>query len=119
MKGYGRRKRSGKMAGGTMFQQINNPGKCGWYGHPSGRCRYSPYEVRRYQNRVSGQLLDRIDISVEVPALEYDKIRRKAPTESSAAILERVNAARAVQRERIPDDSTMCNAKGTPTVRPL
>ena len=93
-----------------MLVCAMNPCKCGWYGHPSGRCRCSPNEVRRYQNRVSGPLLERIDIIVEVPALEYDEIRRKAPAESSAAIRERVNAARAVQRERFPDDSTMCNA---------
>ena len=93
-----------------MLVCAMNPCRCGWYGHPSGHCKCSANEVRRYQNRVSGPLLDRIDIIVEVPALEYDEIRRKAPAESSAAIRERVNAARAVQRERFPDDSTMCNA---------
>ena len=93
-----------------MLVCAMNPCKCGWYGHPSGRCKCSPNEVRRYQNRVSGPLLDRIDIIVEVPALEYDEIRRKAPAESSAAIRERVNAARAVQRARFPSDDTMCNA---------
>ena len=64
-----------------MLVCAMNPCKCGWYGHPSGRCKCSPNEVRRYQNRVSGPLLDRIDIIVEVPALEYDEIRRKAPAE--------------------------------------
>ena len=93
-----------------MLVCAMNPCKCGWYGHPSGRCKCSQNEVRRYQNRVSGPLLDRIDIIVEVPALEYDEIRRKAPAESSAAIRERVNAARAVQRARFPSDDTMCNA---------
>ncbi|MBO5640772.1 MAG: YifB family Mg chelatase-like AAA ATPase [Oscillospiraceae bacterium] len=93
-----------------MLVCAMNPCKCGWYGHPSGRCKCSQNEVRRYQNRVSGPLLDRIDIIVEVPALEYDEIRRKAPAESSSAIRERVNAARAVQRARFPSDETMCNA---------
>ena len=93
-----------------MLVCAMNPCKCGWYGHPSGRCKCSQNEVRRYQNRVSGPLLDRIDIIVEVPALEYDEIRRKAPSESSSAIRERVNAARAVQRARFPSDETMCNA---------
>ena len=93
-----------------MLVCAMNPCKCGWYGHPSGRCKCSQNEVRRYQNRVSGPLLDRIDIIVEVPALEYDESRRKAPAESSAAIRERVNAARAVQRARFPSDETMCNA---------
>ena len=101
-----------------MLVCAMNPCKCGWYGHPSGRCKCSANEVRRYQNRVSGPLLDRIDIIVEVPALEYDEIRRKAPAESSAVIRQRVNAARAVQRERFPDDSTMCNAHmGTKELR--
>jgi len=101
-----------------MLVCAMNPCKCGWYGHPSGRCKCSANEVRRYQNRVSGPLLDRIDIIVEVPALEYDEIRRKAPAESSDAIRERVNAARVVQRERFPDDSTMCNAHmGTKELR--
>ena len=101
-----------------MLVCAMNPCKCGWYGHPSGRCKCSANEVRRYQNRVSGPLLDRIDIIVEVPALEYDEIRRKTPAESSAVIRQRVNAARAVQRERFPDDSTMCNAHmGTKELR--
>lgn len=87
-----------------------NPCKCGWYGHPSGRCRCSLNDVRRYQSRISGPLLDRIDIIVEAPALEYDEIRRKAPSESSASIRARVNAARGVQHARFPQDSTMSNA---------
>ena len=87
-----------------------NPCKCGWYGHPSGRCRCSINEVRRYQSRISGPLLDRIDIIIEVPALEYEELRRKAPAESSLTIRKRVNEARAVQRKRFPDDESMCNA---------
>ena len=74
--------------------------------------------MRRYQNRVSGPLLDRIDLIVEVPALEYEEMRRKSPAESSAAIRKRVNAARDVQRRRFPDDETMCNAHmGTKELR--
>ena len=87
-----------------------NPCKCGWYGHPSGRCRCSLNDVRRYQSRVSGPLLDRIDIIVEAPALEFEELRRKAPSEGSADIRARVNAARGRQHMRFPDDSTMCNA---------
>ena len=59
-----------------MLVCAMNPCKCGWYGHPSGRCRCSPRDVRRYHARVSGPLLDRIDIIVEVPALEFDEVRR-------------------------------------------
>ena len=101
-----------------MLVCAMNPCKCGWYGHPSGRCRCSPNEVRRYQSRISGPLLDRIDIIVEVPALEYEELRRKNPAESSADIRQRVNEARNVQRTRFSGDETMCNAHmGTKELR--
>ncbi|MCR5089411.1 MAG: YifB family Mg chelatase-like AAA ATPase [Oscillospiraceae bacterium] len=93
-----------------MLVCAMNPCKCGWYGHPSGRCRCSQMDVRRYQSRISGPLLDRIDIIVEAPALEYDELRRKSPSESSDEIRGRVNAARQIQRRRFPDDGTMNNA---------
>lgn len=94
-----------------MLVCAMNPCKCGWYGHPSGRCRCSINDVRRYQSRISGPLMDRIDIIVEVPALEYEELRRKTPAESSAAIKARVNEARRVQRRRYGDDGIMCNAR--------
>ena len=93
-----------------MLVCAMNPCKCGWYGHPSGRCRCSEQEVRRYHARISGPLLDRIDLIVEVPALDYEELRRKSPAEPSAAIRERVNAARERQRERFSDRG-MCNAR--------
>ena len=77
-----------------------NPCKCGWYGHPSGRCRCSENEIRRYHARISGPLLDRIDLIVEVPALDFAELRRREPAESSEAVRGRVNAARELQRER-------------------
>ena len=67
-----------------MLVCAMNPCKCGWYGHPSGRCRCTANDVRRYHSRISGPLLDRIDLIVEVPTLEYDELKRKAPAESSA-----------------------------------
>ena len=101
-----------------MLVCAMNPCKCGWYGHPSGRCRCSPNEVRRYQSRISGPLLDRIDIIVEVPALEYEELRRKNPAESSADIRQRVNEARGLQRMRFSGNETMCNAHmGTKELR--
>ena len=93
-----------------MLVCAMNPCKCGWYGHPSGRCRCTEREVRRYHSRISGPLLDRIDIIVEVPALEFEELRRKSPAESSAEIKKRVDAARAVQRRRYDQEETMCNA---------
>ncbi len=94
-----------------MLVCAMNPCKCGWYGHPSGRCRCSARDVRRYQSRISGPLLDRIDIIVEVPALEYEELKRKTPSESSAEIKKRVDAARQIQRKRYNGDGTMSNAR--------
>jgi len=71
-----------------------NPCKCGWYGHPSGRCRCTESSVRKYHSKLSGPLIDRIDIVVEVPALEFDELRIRKPTEKSEDIKKRVNAAR-------------------------
>ena len=94
-----------------MLVCAMNPCKCGWYGHPSGRCRCSEAEVRRYQGRISGPLLDRIDIITEVPALEFDELKRRAPAESSKEIKKRVDAARAIQRGRFSASGTPCNAR--------
>ena len=101
-----------------MLVCAMNPCKCGWYGHPSGRCRCSEADVRRYHSRISGPLLDRIDLIVEVPALEYEELRRRTPSEPSAAIKARVDAARRIQRGRFGGDGTMCNAHiGTKELR--
>lgn len=93
-----------------MLVCAMNPCKCGWYGHPSGRCRCTPNEIRKYHARVSGPLLDRIDIMVEVPALEYEALTGKTEAEPSAVIKARVDAARARQRERFSDGGVDCNA---------
>ena len=94
-----------------MLVCAMNPCKCGWYGHPSGRCRCSEADIRRYQGRISGPLLDRIDIITEVPSLEFDELKRRAPAESSAEIKKRVDAARAIQRRRFSSSVTTCNAR--------
>jgi magnesium chelatase family protein len=94
-----------------MLVCAMNPCKCGWYGHPSGRCRCTPQEVRRYHSRISGPLLDRIDLIVEVPALEYEELKNRAPAEPSAEIKKRVDAARAIQRRRFGAESTLVNAR--------
>lgn len=97
-----------------MLVCAMNPCKCGWFGHPSGRCKCSEHEVRRYHSRISGPLLDRIDLIVEVPALDYEELRRKKPAESSAEIKKRVNAAREVQRKRFEGDGSMSNSRISP-----
>ena len=93
-----------------MLVCAMNPCKCGWYGHPSGRCRCSANEVRAYHSRISGPLLDRIDIIVEAPALEYEELKNRAPAESSADIKRRVDAARLIQRKRFEGTGILSNA---------
>ena len=76
-----------------MLVCAMNPCKCGWYGHPSGAA--AALQTRSpYHSRISGPLLDRIDIIVEAPALEYEELKNRAPAESSADIKRRVDAAR-------------------------
>ncbi len=87
-----------------------NPCKCGWYGHPSGRCHCSPMSVQRYQARISGPLMDRIDIFLKVPSLEYDELEGKPDGEPSSAIKERVDAARKIQQKRMEGTGHSSNA---------
>ena len=93
-----------------MLVCAMNPCKCGWYGHPSHRCRCSEAEVKKYLGKLSGPLLDRIDLYVEVPALEFDELARRPRAESSAQIRRRVTAARAVQAARFGPQGPDCNA---------
>ena len=81
-----------------------NPCKCGWFGHPSGRCTCTPQEVRRYHRKISGPLLDRMDMIIEVDALDFDALREKPNGEPSAAIRARVDKARKVQHRRFGND---------------
>ena len=93
-----------------MLVCAMNSCRCGWYGHPTRRCTCSPAELKKYRARVSGPLLDRIDIAVEVPALEYAELSGKAEAEPSREIKKRVDAARTVQRERMRGSGVDCNA---------
>ena len=83
-----------------MLVAAMNPCPCGHYGDAKRQCRCTPIQMQRYRNKISGPLLDRIDIHVEVPAMEYQELASLQKGESSAAIRERVVASRAVQRER-------------------
>ena len=87
-----------------------NPCKCGWYGHPSGRCRCSPLQVKKYLGKLSGPLLDRIDLFAEVPALEFEALADRSPGEPSSAIRARVTQARAIQTQRYGPEGPLCNA---------
>ena len=95
-----------------MLVCAMNPCKCGWYGHPSGRCRCTESEVKKYLSRLSGPLLDRLDLFVEVPAMEFDELAAKdSKEESSSEIRQRVNAARRIQVERTAGKGASCNAQ--------
>lgn len=87
-----------------------NPCPCGFYGDPAQACRCSAGAIARYQKRISGPLLDRIDIHLEVPRVEYERLADKRAGESSAAVRERVQRARRVQERRYADTQAITNA---------
>ena len=95
-----------------MLVASMNPCPCGYYNHPTRPCVCSPGQVQRYLNRISGPLLDRIDIQVEIVPVPFEKISETAPGESSASIRERVIKARRIQEERYKDiPGVYCNAQ--------
>ena len=97
-----------------MMVCAMNPCKCGWYGDASGRCTCSEQAVQNYRGRISGPLLDRIDIVVEVPAVHFEELRARAEAEPSKEIKKRVDAARQRQHRRFGKNTTMCNARMGP-----
>ena len=95
-----------------MLVCAMNPCRCGWYGHPDHRCTCTERQVESYMRRISGPLLDRIDLHVEAMPVEYEALAAEAGGESSAAIRARVTAARKVQQERCTDlPGVRCNAQ--------
>ena len=97
-----------------MLVCAMNPCKCGWYGDPSGRCTCSESAVHTYRSRISGPLLDRIDIIMEVPAVNFEDLRRRQEAEPSSAIKARVDRARSSQHKRFGKRAGMCNARMGP-----
>ncbi len=97
-----------------MLIAAMNPCPCGYYNHPTVECTCPPGAVRRYLNKVSGPLMDRIDLHIEVTPVPVTELGKTLPSESSAVIRERVLAARAIQTERFKDNPTVhCNAQMT------
>lgn len=95
-----------------MLVASMNPCPCGYYGHPTKQCTCAPGAVNRYMNRISGPLLDRIDIQVEIQPVGFDDMANKAPAESSTEIRKRVIAARAIQQLRFQGEKGIyCNAQ--------
>jgi magnesium chelatase family protein len=93
-----------------MLVAAMNPCKCGFLGHPTRECRCTPREVERYRGRISGPLLDRIDIHLEVPALEYGELMGEEAGEASAVIRARVERVRHLQQRRFGEERTTSNA---------
>lgn len=97
----------------TLIASMN-PCPCGYYNHPTRHCVCSPGQVQKYLNRISGPLLDRIDIQVEIVPVPFEKLAEARPGESSAVIRERVIRARQIQSARFADTpNTYCNAQMT------
>lgn len=94
-----------------MVVAAMNPCPCGYFGDGTNRCSCSSQKIRQYLNKVSGPLLDRFDIHIEVPPVKFDELRSTELTESSDSIKKRVDAARQIQCERFKGSDTMCNAK--------
>ena len=102
----------------AKFQLIAamNPCRCGWYGHPSGRCHCTKQQVEKYVEKISGPMLDRMDLHVNVPSVEFEAMRRREKAESSADVKARVNAARDIQKQRFSGTNITCNAQMTPAM---
>ena len=109
---------SGTVTYPSVFMLVGamNPCPCGYYGHPTRKCICSRKQVTHYLNKVSGPLLDRFDIHIEVAPVEFSDISSTEKEESSQAIRERVQRARDVQNRRFKGTGITCNANITPDI---
>ncbi len=96
---------------GFMLITAMNPCPCGYFSDPKHECHCTYQQIHRYRSKISGPLLDRIDIHVEVPAVAYKDLMEESSAESSADIRKRVTAARAIQSERFARTKIYCNAQ--------
>ena len=97
-----------------MLVAAMNPCPCGYFGDPFKECKCSAGEISRYHKRISGPLLDRIDIFVDVPHVDYEKLTEIKPAEASEKVRERVKTAHKIQLERFSGTTLTCNAAMTP-----
>jgi magnesium chelatase family protein len=103
-----------------MLVCAMNPCKCGYFGHPTKECTCKPKDIKKYVSKISGPLLDRIDIQIEVPSLEYSDLSKKANEESSRDIRQRVNEARQIMQKRFVGEvrengqAVTCNSQMEP-----
>ena len=98
----------------VMLVAAMNPCPCGFFGHPTRQCTCAPNAVHKYLSKISGPMLDRIDLHVEVPPVDYNALSSDSSEETSAQIKERVNKAREIQRKRYAGTGISCNARLTP-----
>jgi magnesium chelatase family protein len=91
-----------------------NPCPCGFLGDPQHACNCNPLAIQRYRTKLSGPLLDRLDLQVEVPRLAHRELAEPAPAETSESVRARVEAARLLQRERYQQEGVHCNARMRP-----
>lgn len=96
-----------------MLVASMNPCPCGYYGSKDKQCSCTNEQITKYMNRISGPLLDRIDIHIEVHSVKYDDLSSERPAESSEDIKKRVDKARNIQLERYKDDGIHCNSELT------
>ena len=99
-----------------MMVAAMNPCPCGFFGHPTKPCTCTQNAVHKYLNRISGPMLDRLDLHVEVPPVDYKSLSSDSKEETSAEIRERVNRARKIQTERYKGTDVTCNARLTPAL---
>jgi magnesium chelatase family protein len=97
-----------------MAVAAMNPCPCGFYGDHKRQCQCTHLQIQRYRTKVSGPLLDRLDIHVEVPAVQYQDLAQEKGGESSEVIRKRVNAARTAQQQRFKNHKIFCNAQMPP-----
>ena len=96
----------------VMLVAAMNPCQCGYFGDTQRDCRCAPAQIHRYRSRISGPLLDRIDIHIEVPSMKYQQFTSRMPQENSLTVKARVEKARTVQKERF-GQTIQCNARMT------
>ena len=93
-----------------------NPCPCGFFGHPTRKCTCTPFAVSKYLGRISGPMLDRLDLHIEVPPVDYESLKSTTVEETSEQVRKRVNRARAIQVKRYEGTGITCNARLTPAM---
>lgn len=99
-----------------VFMASMNPCPCGYYASREKECCCRPEQIKKYLNKISGPLLDRIDLHIEVESIKYEKLKRKEKIETSAEIRKRVNQARQIQLKRYKDHGIFSNSELTPNL---